>query len=713
MNFFVNELLKEESTEKIFRILWIDGDHQRLFVIDIHDDRAFPVEKLISNIEDEIVVGSIKKYRDNEITHGAGGVISEAHLARRDIHWQLICGIVNDEPGIYVSESRGRLVNQLLTNHSISKPTLYKLLRRYWQRGKSPNALLPDYYKSGGKGKEKSVGDKKRGRPRFYGDQGINIDESTRNIFRLSIERYFLTNKRNYLTDAYKLMIKKYYSEDIYYENGEEKIRIKDESQLPSFTQFKYWYQKEYSIQQTISARHGGRRFERNHRPILGSSTIEVKGPGSRFQIDATVADVYLVSSYNRTWIIGRPVIYLVVDVFSRMVVGVYIGLEGPSWAGAMMALANTASNKKEFCSAYGIQISESEWPCEHLPEILLADRGEFEGYNVERLISAFNLHVENAASYRADLKGIVEKKFNVIQMKTKPFLPGYIDKDFQERGARDYRLDANLTLLEFSKIIIYQILMHNNKLYLNGYVRDEDMIKDDLNSIPLELWQWGIVNRSGKLKHISESFVRLHLLPQGEAQVTHRGIKFQGMLYGSDRAIKEGWFTKARKNGNWKITVSHDVRNVSCIYIHDTLTGTFEISHLLDHQSRYMNKSLDEVKILFANERERKESYKTVQLQAEIDYMTNTERIVKEAVKTTNAQNPEALPKGQRIANINTHRANEKKVRRVDESFTKPIKEEISGEVIPFVNDEVGERFDRLSIKKLLKKNGDDDLNE
>lgn len=27
--------------------------------------------------------------------------------------------------------------------------TIYKLLRRYWQRGQNPNSLLPDYKKSG------------------------------------------------------------------------------------------------------------------------------------------------------------------------------------------------------------------------------------------------------------------------------------------------------------------------------------------------------------------------------------------------------------------------------------------------------------------------------------------------------------------------------------------------------------------------------------
>ncbi len=69
-------------------------------------------------------------------------------------------------------------------------------------------------------------------------------------------------------------------------------------------------------------------------------------GPGAKYQIDATVGDIYLVSQFDRSDIIGRPVMYFVMDSYSRMVTGMYVGLEGPSWAGAMMAIENAASDK-------------------------------------------------------------------------------------------------------------------------------------------------------------------------------------------------------------------------------------------------------------------------------------------------------------------------------------------------------------------------------
>jgi len=35
--------------------------------------------------------------------------------------------------------------------------------------------------------------------------------------------------------------------------------------------------------------------------------------------------------------IIGRPVIYAVIDTFSRLIVGLNVSLEGPSWTGPML----------------------------------------------------------------------------------------------------------------------------------------------------------------------------------------------------------------------------------------------------------------------------------------------------------------------------------------------------------------------------------------
>ena len=60
--------------------------------------------------------------------------------------------------------------------------------------------------------------------------------------------------------------------------------------------------------------------------------------------------------------------------------------------------------------------------------------------------------------------KGIVERKFLTLNGKIKQKTPGAIQKEYRERD-RDYRLDATLSLKEFTAIIITLVLHHNHKI--------------------------------------------------------------------------------------------------------------------------------------------------------------------------------------------------------------------------------------------------------
>ncbi|MEA4961583.1 hypothetical protein [Lutispora sp.] len=306
--------------------------------------------------------------------------------------------------------------------------------------------------------------------------------------------------------------------------------------------------EKEKNIQKALIARKGEKKYKLQHRAVLGKSDAETIGPGSMYQIDATIGDVYLVSRYNRNWIIGRPVIYAVIDVFSRMITGLYVGLEGPSWVGAMMALANAAMDKVNFCAEYGISISDEMWPCNYIPQTILADRGEIESKNIDRLIETLHVKVQNTPPYRADWKGIVEQYFRTINTKVKPLVPGFIDVDFRQRGGNDYRYDAKLDIFQFTQIII-KCVLHHNENWLSSYNKDELMVADEVNPIPMKLWKWGVANRSGILRSYHEDIIKLNLMPVDKAMVTAKGIKYKKMFYSCDKAIQEMWFEKARNS--------------------------------------------------------------------------------------------------------------------------------------------------------------------
>ncbi|WP_238360531.1 Mu transposase C-terminal domain-containing protein [Iningainema tapete] len=292
----------------------------------------------------------------------------------------------------------------------------------------------------------------------------------------------------------------------------------------------------------------------------------------------------------------------------------------------------------------------------------------------VETLIPNLNVRIENAAPYRADWKGLVERYFRTIHGHVKPFLPGYIDTDFKLRGGRDYRLDSRVDLDQFTEIIIHLIRYHNNHHYLANYDREEMMITDLVNPIPIELWKWGIENRSGRLRTFPEDIVKLNLMPNNKATITARGIKFKGMYYSCDKALKEYWFEKARSNllskSDKSLDISYDPRKLNFIYVRSPDGRNFEKCFLLDHQERYSNKNIHDIEYLLAYEERLHQKSQGNELQACVDLIADIESVVSRSEKLAEVAVDDRVSNSQKVAGIRENRADEKAKRRLTEGF-------------------------------------------
>jgi len=682
------------------RLLWVSDCGTEGAVILMENDKALPELVGVDVLTDDVKSGRAKlMLEDPYAVFVAGGDLKDSYKAIRDKAWHLIEGLVTRVPDIFVAHRRSHLIKAMIVAierkaevidgssdeardkqgdkaKGVSHNTFYKYLRRYWQRGMTPNALIPTYERSGGKGRERVISKDKRGRPRRYGrERGINISEEIRQVFRVGLQRFYATKKKrkSTLRGAYNDIIAEFFSDKrvdretgrVTYQERTGEERMDD----PTYDQFVYWINKDHSRLDIKRRRMGARLYDKDFRGLIGTSNAEVMGPGDRYQIDATIADVYLVSRFNREWIIGRPVIYFVIDVFSRMIVGLYVGLEGPSWVGAMMALANTAADKVEFCKSFGIDIDPEDWPCHTLPGALLGDRGEIESRQVETLINNFNVRIENTAPYRADWKGVVESRFRLLPAKFKKFMPGYVEPDFQARGGRDYRLDAVLDLHQFTRIIIECILFYNNHHEIKTYDKDRDVAGDGVPAIPSELWDWGIRNRSGALRQFPQEWVKFSLLPVGEATITTHGIQFRGCYYTCARAMEERWFDRARQKERWTIRVSYDPRDLDIIYLHDANQKFgFEVCTLTDRSRAYRHLSSCEIDQQVFLERGGQADRRGPAVRAGATTDAAIEKVIREA--KAQAPSMTGVSDASRIKNIRDNRAAEKAINRQAEVF-------------------------------------------
>jgi hypothetical protein len=673
-------LLKSTDNNAEYRILWISDDKQYVYLFNINE-RTMPeslpyteVQRLIENASFSV------QAVDSYLKVALESELSNKERAVRDGIWKVMSDAVTAEPDIYEKKLRGPIIANLESGTGKTRKNLYGYLKTFWKHGKTKNAFLPLYSNCGAPGKDRKAGESKLGRPRKYETVvGVNVDAATKAIFEKAVAKYYHTREEHTLQYAYNMMVAEHYAQYVTQPDGKTKAEPLDTSVIPTITQFRYWYQKTHDIKEKVTKRKGKSKYELNHRAILGKSDYGVMGPGAKYQIDATVGDVYLVSRFNRADIIGRPVIYFIVDVFSRMIAGMYVGLEGPSWAGSMMALSNAMSDKVKYCAEYGKTITEDEWPCKGVPGAYLADRGEMESKSVETLINMLNVRVENTQPYRGDMKGIVEQYFNTTNETALVRLPGHVKADMSERGGHDYRHDAILDIHQLTRILIECVLQHNNHHLLNTYERTADMITDGVVPIPLEIWKWGLTHCSGALRTFPEDKIKLALMPVDTATVTVKGIRYKNVYYLCERAAKEYWFEKARSKGSWKVNISYDPRNMSVIYVRGAY-GSVETCWLSNWQEKYTGKTLDEILYLHESETLIKRENASNEMTSKVELSAAIDSIIAEAEDMAR-QTIMPKSKSERTKNIRSNRQAEKIANRHDEAFVLGAEETIKSE--------------------------------
>jgi len=644
-------IVTDTITGADYLVLWIAPDGSYGYWHNLSSSSRTPVKFIAADANAGIANG---KYAADifSVQLRPEETLSVKERAYRDKNWNLIRPIIEKEPDIYERSQRPQLLQSVSERSGIKANNIYALLDRYWRSGKSKNGLLPQYSNCGAKGKPRKNCFKK---PGVKAQSGKPLSDADCKNFERTIRKYYLTQQKRSLKSTYERLLQDFYTQ----KSDDGKLKLLESTKIPTFWQFQYWYYTNSDIVSEKKMRDGERAFELNNRAVLGKSDYGMMGPGAQFQVDATVGDVYLLSQFDHSSIIGRPILYFILDAFSRMVVGMSVGLEGPSWAALAAAITNMAANKVAFCKKYGIEITESEWPCHHVPASLLGDRGELESKNADTLVNMFGIRIINAPPYRADLKGIIEQHFRTINANGVKLLPGSVNSEERKRGGHDYRLDATLDICQLTQIIIKCVLYYNNHHYMESFEKSEAMMAAGVDAIPIKLWEWGIENCSGALRPFPEDIVKFAVLPTDNATVTEKGIRFKGLYYCCDRAKAELWFEKARAKKYWSITVSYDPRDMSDIYIWDGNSKQYDVCYLLDWNSKNAGKTLAEIAYEQQKERLEGKRLKSTAIEAKVNLNAEIDSIVAEAKQMRESDSSKS--NRERVSNIRENRAAER----------------------------------------------------
>lgn len=671
MLFEINDIIKYPEGER-FRILHSSPIHPGYWLFSLDAENAWPFLKHHSELAEEVVERRVHLLDSSSL----GPQIQESDLtvaerARKDKAWDAIKNVVDQIPEIFIPRMRAALIREVEKMHGLSRPTLYAYLRAYWYFGQTPIALIPAFANCGAKGKKRKPSRLKLGRPRSTTPGvGVNVNDDDLQVMEVAYAKYLKTSNE-LLKTAYEWFLLMRYPDDIKVEqiSGRTSVTILEPNKIITYEQFCYHYHKRHTRREELIKKHGSRNFEQIFGPRLSNSLIETVGTAARYQIDATVADVYLVSTFDSNRIVGRPVIYKIVDVFSRLIVGLYVSLDPPSWSSAMLALASVAQDKSAYCAKFGLELFSGEWPTAEMPVAILGDRGEMASILADLLVQYFHIEIENTSPYRGDLKGIIERLFYCMHTNLRPGMPGYVDPTKIERGQRDYRLDACLTLDEFTRCVILSVLNHNHA-QKRSYPGDQKIVADGVPYAPIALWNWARENGLNCGRKFDAEFVKRCLLPRRDVTVTREGLRlFEGLHYSHPEMMAEPWYLPAQEN-RLKLSATYHPGDVSEIYVFSPKDRSRSFRCALTPASaRFAGAALADVEAFRDQERIVKKQHEPAALGNRLGYAVDIQREIAQARERTKRERDPALSNRERLADISANKRAEADWRRRDQS--------------------------------------------
>ena len=528
--------------EARFRVLLLEPKARQAALVDLLARNPFPIWIKIEELRTRMEAGALAEIDDPLLpTLRPDEALTAAELAEKSRRWRIIAPLVDSDRrfDLYKEDRRIKVAERVETLTGSDDKTYSRLradkvisyLRLYWLYGQTPNALVPNLAGRGGRGspRQASSDSPKRGRPRDFVKQhgivGVNLTAAHEAAIRQAYRRH----KPEGWTDRqiWQAALES---------TGEEVVIDGVHARMPlsvaegfTLAQFRYSKDKQFDSAQRFRLEKGDTYFNQVARPKLGSTVDMASGPGSVYQIDATIGDIYLRSVANKEDSVGRPVLYLVLDMYSRMIVGYHVALHGPSWETARGALINAFADKVDYYMSIGEPLPPDLIPAKGRCRGLMGDRGwDHLCKAAGEAANQLGYKLSNLPPYRCDLKGLVEGAFDVANVEMIHKAPGAWRR--RETGETPNKLDCAYTLAEFRRYLGIQIAKWNSTHVVSAPPPDWDASLGRAPT-PVMLWNHGC-NVSGAPDDVDEEWIRSMLLPQGRAHETRQGLKFRGAFF-------------------------------------------------------------------------------------------------------------------------------------------------------------------------------------
>ena len=205
--------------------------------------------------------------------------------------------------------------------------------------------------------------------------------------------------------------------------------------------------EKEIPLKKKLEAQGRKKQAKDAFRPKVGHLPNN-DYPLAIVQVDHTPTQVCLVDEQDRQPI-GDAWLTLVIDTYSRMVLGFYLTFDPPSTLSTGLALAHAFLPKEEYLRSVGVS---GEWPCWGFPDVVHVDNGaELNGQMMHGARKRYRFTIRDRPVGEPNFGGHVESAFRTFMYELKS-MPGTKFSNPTERAEYDSEGRAIFTIREFER---------------------------------------------------------------------------------------------------------------------------------------------------------------------------------------------------------------------------------------------------------------------
>lgn len=644
-----NQVAEEKMDSPVIRrgdIYRIEEDEWRVFIakakmVAVINVNTHEIRKIKTNIFIEHVKDKLYESVSKEADHSYTVLPEEMEIVnkRADI---LDSIIIEEEERIERLLTKRMPKNKFDTKAillGVSKRQLRRMLLSYLLSGRNKFSLV-DQRKNNSRPKNSHSKD--------YENPKNDVDE----ILKYGLKMFVKYGKPG---QAYDAVLRRYFREPVEAPDGSsvKMVTLPEEERSVSYKML-YNYIRKYTEDYSFKGK-DERDKQNNDRQLVGNSKTGVYELGQIVEADEMELGCYVVDQNDGETVLGKAVVYCMVEVLSGICIGAYVSLENNSMRGFQQVFLSLLEPHKNQTKGYNIDYDEEDWPSMIVPNEIRCDRGsEYMSKAYSKAMGELGIRNTPVPPGCGSLKGVVESFNGLVQTYLKAQLKnnGYVEDKY--RGGDLAKGAACLTLEEIRGLVYQSVILYNRRVF-EGLI-DKKYVDNNVSPTPKGIFAYEKAHgRAGDPTNVNDATRPAYLfamLAKEEEKRKFTWNRRKGIVYTFYKTelrfySQEPWFLDILKDEPHPedIEVRYNVDDIRNVYIrYKKEIHRVPLAEKIEQQYTYADLTWDEYDECIRKKRDSKVMKEAKQVY--LDTKLNLQDTVEKQAEMAKALNPKKKKK-------------------------------------------------------------------